>query len=227
MKRKAIVAAALAAAMTATLITGCGKSKEAAFPDPEKTITLIVPQGAGGGTDTQARQLVEAMKEVSGNNNIIVENVTGGSTGTGTNQVIDSEADGYTLLMYGTYVICGTMTGYTDGFKELDFITGLSMEPFVLAVNADSPYQTLDDLIQAAKADSGKVTLGNAGATAIPCWLNFKTFPIWQMRVMETLRCRAAASGASVRRRAHPMRQRHTLRTCLRKHTIPIPSRTG
>ena len=166
MKRKAIVAAALAAAMTATLITGCGKSKEAAFPDPEKTITLIVPQGAGGGTDTQARQLVEAMKEVSGNNNIIVENVTGGSTGTGTNQVIDSEADGYTLLMYGTYVICGTMTGYTDGFKELDFITGLSMEPFVLAVNADSPYQTLDDLIQAAKADSGKVTLGNAGATA-------------------------------------------------------------
>ena len=50
--------------------------------------------------------------------------------------------------MYGTYVICGTMTGYTDGFKELDFITGLSMEPFVLAVNADSPYQTLDDLIQ-------------------------------------------------------------------------------
>ena len=122
MKRKAIVAAALVVAMSATLITGCGKSKEAAFPDPEKTITLIVPQGAGGGTDTQARQLVEAMKEVSGNNNIIVENVTGGSTGTGTNQVIDSEADGYTLLMYGTYVICGTMTGYTDGFKELDIL---------------------------------------------------------------------------------------------------------
>ena len=98
--------------------------------------------------------------------NIIVENVTGGSTGTGTNQVIDSEADGYTLLMYGTYVICGTMTGYTDGFEKLDFITGLSMEPFVLAVQTDSPYETLDDLIQAAKADSGTITLGNAGATA-------------------------------------------------------------
>lgn len=42
-----------------------GTSKDFA-PDPEKTITLIVPQGAGGGTDTQARQLVEAMKEVSG-----------------------------------------------------------------------------------------------------------------------------------------------------------------
>ena len=166
MKLKRIAAAVLAAALSAALITGCQSTGGNQFPDPEKTITLIVPQGAGGGTDTQARQLVEAMKAVSGNNNIIVENVTGGSTGTGTNQVIDSEADGYTLLMYGTYVICGTMTGYTDGFEKLDFITGLSMEPFVLAVQTDSPYETLDDLIQAAKADSGTITLGNAGATA-------------------------------------------------------------
>lgn len=139
----------------------------AAFePDPDKTITLIVPQGAGGGTDTQARQLVEAMKEVSGFQNIVVENVTGGSTGIGTNQVIDAEPDGYTLLMYGTYVICGTMTGYTDGYKGLDLIAGLSLEPFMIAVKEDSDYQTLDDVIQAAKANPGSVTLGNAGATA-------------------------------------------------------------
>lgn len=166
MKKRAMLSLILAAAMSVSLLSGCSNESESAFPDPEKTITLIVPQGAGGGTDTQARQLVEAMKTVSNNNNIIVENVTGGSTGTGTNQVIDSEADGYTLLMYGTYVICGTMTGYTDGFKELDFITGLSMEPFVLAVNADSPYETLSDLIQDAKSKNGQVTLGNAGATA-------------------------------------------------------------
>lgn len=166
MKGKAMVTAVLVAAMAATLISGCSQKKEATFPDPEKTITLIVPQAAGGGTDTQARQLVEAMKEVSGNNNIIVENVTGGSTGTGTNQVIESDPDGYTLLMYGTYVICGTMTGYTDGYKGLDFITGLSMEPFVLAVKADAPYQTFGELIEAAQAKSGELTLGNAGATA-------------------------------------------------------------
>ena len=164
--RKRALAAVMAAALCVTSLVGCSSKKEATFPDPEKTITLIVPQGAGGGTDTQARQLVEAMKTVSKNNNIIVENVTGGSTGTGTNQVIDSEADGYTLLMYGTYVVCGTMTGYTDGFKKLDFISGLTMEPFVLAVNADSPYQTFEDLVDAAKANKGQITLGNAGATA-------------------------------------------------------------
>lgn len=165
MKCKKILAAVLALAMVGSMLVGCSGA-ETSFPDPEKTITLIVPQAAGGSTDTQARQLVEAMKDVSGNNNIIVENVTGGSTGTGTNQVINSEPDGYTLLMNGTYVVCGTMTGYTDGHKALDFLDGLTMEPFVLAVNADSPYQSFADLMDAAKANPGQMTLGNAGATA-------------------------------------------------------------
>jgi len=139
--------------------------EKASFPDPEKTITLIVPQGAGGGTDIQARQLAEAIKATTGEN-IIVENVTGGSTGTGTNQVINAEPDGYTLLMYGTYVICGTMTGYTDGCQGLDFIAGLSLEPFIVAVRTDAKWNTLGDLIKYAEANPGKVTLGNAGATA-------------------------------------------------------------
>ena len=144
-----------------------GLQEEAvSFPDPEKTITIICPQGAGGGTDTQTRQLAEAMKAVSGFDNIIVENITGGSTGTGTNHVIDAEKDGYTLLMYGTYVICGTMTGYTDGFKALDMVAGLDLEPFIIAVNANSDFKSLDDVIKYAKANPGKVTLGNAGATA-------------------------------------------------------------
>ena len=118
----------LAVVLALALVVALGAVSFADFePDYEKTITLIVPQGAGGGTDTQARQLVEAMKQVSGFDNIIVENVTGGSTGIGTNQVIDAEPDGYTLLMYGTYVICGTMTGNTDGYKAgyLAFISHL------------------------------------------------------------------------------------------------------
>ena len=157
----------LAVVLALCMVVALGTAAMADFePDYEKTITLIVPQGAGGGTDTQARQLVEAMKEVSGFDNIIVENVTGGSTGIGTNQVIDADPDGYTLLMYGTYVVCGTMTGNTDGYKGLDFLCGLSLEPFMIAVPTDSPYETLDDLIKAAQADPGKIVLGNAGATA-------------------------------------------------------------
>lgn len=164
---KKILSIALVALLAACTLFAQGlQEDQASFPDPEKTITLIVPQGAGGGTDTQARQLVEAMKEVSGFNNIVVENVTGGSTGIGTNQVIDSEADGYTLLMYGTYVICGTMTGYTEGFEQLDFICGLDLEPFMIAVKKDSKFKSLKEVIEYAQANPGTVTLGNAGATA-------------------------------------------------------------
>ena len=106
------------------------------------------------------------MKDVSGFDNVIVENITGGSTGIGTNAVIDSDPDGYTLLMYGTYVICGTMTGYTDGFEKMDMVAGLDLEPFMIAVRRDSAFKSLKDVIEYAKANPGKVTLGNAGATA-------------------------------------------------------------
>ena len=164
---KKLVACALVALLAFGSLFAQGLQEEQAyFPDPEKTITIVCPQGAGGGTDTQTRQLAEAMKAVSGFDNIIVENITGGSTGIGTNAVIDSEPDGYTLLMYGTYVICGTMTGYTDGFEKMDMVAGLDLEPFLIAVRRDSNFKSLKDVIEYAKANPGKVTLGNAGATA-------------------------------------------------------------
>lgn len=164
---KKVLVLALVALLASSMIFAQGLQEETvSFPDPEKTITIVCPQGAGGGTDTQTRQLAEAMKAVSGFNNIVVENITGGSTGTGTNYVIDSENDGYTLLMYGTYVICGTMTGYTEGFKEMDMVAGLDLEPFMIAVRRDSSFKSLQDVIEYAKANPGKVTLGNAGATA-------------------------------------------------------------
>ncbi|MGN0906506.1 MAG: Bug family tripartite tricarboxylate transporter substrate binding protein [Bullifex sp.] len=164
---KKIVSIALISIIAMVMVFAQGLQEETvSFPDPEKTITIVCPQGAGGGTDTQTRQLAEAMKAVSGFDNIIVENITGGSTGIGTNAVIDSEPDGYTLLMYGTYVICGTMTGYTDGFEKMDMVAGLDLEPFMIAVRRDSRFSTLKDVIEYAKANPGKVTLGNAGATA-------------------------------------------------------------
>lgn len=165
MKRVVFIALTLFLCLGVAFAQGL-QEEEASFPNPEKTITIVCPQGAGGGTDTQTRQLAEAMKAVSGFDNIIVDNITGGSTGIGTNAVIDSDPDGYTLLMYGTYVICGTMTGYTDGFEKMDMIAGLDLEPFMIAVNKKSSFKNLKDVIEYAKANPGKVTLGNAGATA-------------------------------------------------------------
>ena len=111
---------------TTTVFAQGLEETSASFPDPERTITIIVPQGAGGGTDTFARTLAAKMTEISGQN-FIVENITGNSTGTGTNEVIKSEPDGYKMLMYGTYTIVGTSVGATDGASGLDFISGLTL----------------------------------------------------------------------------------------------------
>ena len=106
---KRALAIMLVALIAATTVFAQGLQEgNSSFPDPERTITIIVPQGAGGGTDTFARALAAKMTEVSGQN-FIVENITGNSTGTGTNDVINSEPDGYKMLMYGTYTIVGTI----------------------------------------------------------------------------------------------------------------------
>ncbi len=165
MKRFTVMLFILVLVAGAVFASGAPEAATLDFPDPEKTITIIVPQGAGGGTDQQCRVFAECLKKVTGAN-FIVEDVPGGSTGIGTNQVINSEPDGYTLLMYGTYVVCGTMTGYTEGFKQLDLIAGLSLEPFTVAVHKDSKWQTFEELIEDAKANPGKITLSNAGAVA-------------------------------------------------------------
>lgn len=172
---KRILAIALIALIAMTSVFANGSAEDASFPDPEKTITIIVPQGAGGGTDTFARTLADKMQQISGQN-FIVENITGNSTGTGTNDVINSPADGYKMLMYGTYTIVGTTVGATDGWAGLDFVAGLTLEPFVIGVKADSQFNTFADLINYAKANPGKITIGNAGATGttavVACGLN-------------------------------------------------------
>jgi putative tricarboxylic transport membrane protein len=135
---------------------------EAAWPDPEKTITVVVPYAAGGGTDLIFRQIVEEMKKASGAT-IIVSNIAGAGSGTGTNEVLNLPADGYTILASGTHTVAATLQGLTTGYRELEGIAGLNFDPFIIAVNKDSPWQTLKDLVDDAQKNPGKRSLGNAG----------------------------------------------------------------
>ncbi|MFA6935452.1 MAG: tripartite tricarboxylate transporter substrate binding protein [Sphaerochaetaceae bacterium] len=138
--------------------------QEAQFPDPEKNFTIVVGFSAGGGTDLIFREFAECMKEVSGAN-FIISNIPGGSSAVGTNELLNVEADGYTLLGSGTHTVSATLQGATAGFTQLDYIAALNWDPFVICVKKDSPYNTFADLINAAKANPGKIVLGNAGQT--------------------------------------------------------------
>jgi putative tricarboxylic transport membrane protein len=146
-------------------------ASEKAFPDPEKTITIVVPHAAGGGTDLIFRALAEEMKKVSGQN-FIVTNVTGAGSATGTNEVINGSADGYTMLGAGTHTTAATMQGLTEGYKALDYITALNWDPFIIAVRKDKTWSSLKELETAARANPGKISFGNAGmggATGVAC----------------------------------------------------------
>jgi putative tricarboxylic transport membrane protein len=135
---------------------------EETWPDPEKTITVVVPYSAGGGTDLIFRPVVEEMKKYSPAN-IIVSNIGGAGSATGTNEVLNQPADGYTLLASGTHTVAATLQGLTEGYKELEGIASLNWDPFIIAVLKDRPWNSMNDLIEAARKNPGSISLGNAG----------------------------------------------------------------
>lgn len=139
-----------------------GGTQETMYPDPEKNITVVVPHSPGGSTDTIFRTFAEALKNETGVN-FIVTNITGAGSATGTNEVLNNEANGYMFLAGGTHTTAATMQGLTNGYKELDYIASLNWDPFIVAVRKDKPWTTLSELVEDAKANPGKITLGNAG----------------------------------------------------------------
>ena len=161
MKRSAIFITLLIALIASGTLFAGGVA-EVVYPDPEKNITVVVPHAAGGSTDLIFRTLAEEMKKVSGTN-FLVTNITGAGSATGTNEVINNEADGYMFLGAGTHTTAATMQGLTNGYKELDYIAALNWDPFIVAVRNDKSWKSLQELVADAKANPGKISLGNAG----------------------------------------------------------------
>ncbi len=143
------------------LTFGTGQAAET-WPDFEKTITVVVPYSAGGGTDLVFRPFVEEMKKHT-DANIIVSNISGAGSSKGTNEMLSLPSDGYTLLASGTHTVSATLQGLTDGYKELEGIAGLNWDPFIIAVLKEKPWKTMKDLVDDAQKNPGTISLGNAG----------------------------------------------------------------
>lgn len=142
---------------------------QSAYPEDGRTVTIMVGFGAGGGTDIAGRLLAEALEGKLGGN-FIVENYPGGGGLQALQRVVPAEPDGYTLAFVP---IPATNMLYLDpdrgGTFTLDDLTPIAMHDFgtvAIAVAADSPYQNLTDLIEAARTDSS-ITAASNGALAI------------------------------------------------------------
>jgi len=135
---------------------------------PNKPIKFVVPFAAGGGGDVTARMLAQRLTERIANP-VIVENRTGAGGNIGSDFVLKSPADGYTLLnMSSSYPIQAAVTKLPyDAIGDMQPILMVSRDPVVLLVNQASPLKTTKDLLEAAKKSPDKLTYGSAGVGSI------------------------------------------------------------
>lgn len=132
---------------------------------PSRVIKIIVGFPAGGGVDTSARVVGEALSRGLGQP-VVIENKPGAAGTIGAGEVARSAPDGYTL-----YVAPGGHPVYGAVFKSLpfdtlqsfDWVSGIVSTPFLALVPADSEFKTLSDLIAKAKSAPGTITYGSAG----------------------------------------------------------------
>ena len=176
-KMKRIFSLVLALAMALTLVA-CGS--QPANPDtkkdgdtqqetkldwPKKTITVICPYSAGGGSDLMSRAVADELAKRLGVS-VVVDDKPGGSGSIGMQLLAASKNDGYTLIL----TACGACTlspwlndvTYTD--ESFAPICQVSASPSFICVRKDSGITTFDELVEKAKANPGTITVGTSGA---------------------------------------------------------------
>lgn len=139
-----------------------------AAEEPPSTIRIVVPNPPGGAMDTLIRVLGERISARHGAT-LVIDNRPGASTIIGTEIVARAPGDGGTLLMAAnSFLINPHIRPLSyDPLKSFVGVCELVQIPQVVAVNARSPYRTLAELVDAAKARPGKLTIGSNGpATA-------------------------------------------------------------
>lgn len=130
---------------------------------PEKAITLIVPYAAGGGTDATARALAKAAEKKLGKS-IGVVNKTGGNATVGMGEVANAKADGYTLLMNTNEIALLPHMGLTPlNYKNFSQVAQINFDPSALTVPADAPYDSIEEFVEYAKKNPGKIRVGGTG----------------------------------------------------------------
>ncbi|MFZ4289431.1 tripartite tricarboxylate transporter substrate binding protein [Variovorax sp. HJSM1_2] len=156
-----LLALAAGTALLSSLPLGVAAQGAADFPN--KPIELVVPFGAGGGTDVLARVIAEAAKKHT-SQAITVLNKPGASGGIGLTEVALAKPDGYKIAMVTAEMAIiphlGIMKPMPDDFTP---IVRLNADPIVLTVRAEAPWNTIEEFVEAAKKSKDPMKFGNAG----------------------------------------------------------------
>lgn len=183
--RKHTLKVALAAASALALVA-CGSDSgdsgddtaapgetggETAAWEPDRAITYIVPYGTGGSTDPIGRQFAKQLSEILGVD-VNVENREGAAATIGTTGIVTAQPDCYTLGLSNHTALANQPALNPDlPFQTTDDYTPLvklADIPVVLAVNSETPWQTLDEFLAAAEADPNGIGYATSGAGGTP-----------------------------------------------------------
>tara|TARA_R110000850_G_scaffold142221_4_gene264283 strand:+ start:649 stop:1590 length:942 start_codon:yes stop_codon:yes gene_type:complete len=130
---------------------------------PEKPIEVIVGYSAGGGTDVMARTVAQFLEQELGDGaSVVVKNMPGAGGQIGFTEVAKAAPDGYTL---GTFNLPAALALTKDRPADYDvnsftYLANFVEDPNTITVAASSQFETLGELLDAAKADPGAITLG-------------------------------------------------------------------
>ncbi|GLR87362.1 Bug family tripartite tricarboxylate transporter substrate binding protein [Bradyrhizobium iriomotense] len=132
---------------------------------PSRSVKWVVPYAPGGATDVLSRLLCQRLSDRLGQT-FVVENKPGAGSNIGTQAVIASAPDGYTLLLTST---ANAINASFDPALPYDFaktiapVAGVARIPLVLLVNNDLPVQTVSDFILYARANPGMLSIASSG----------------------------------------------------------------
>ena len=133
---------------------------------PAKPLRLVVGFAAGGPTDVIARVIAQDMAMSLGQG-VVVENKTGANALIATQEVKRAAPDGYTILMttlsHNVNAILLADKKPYDPIKDFSPISLVSLLPLVMVTRADSPFNSVQDVVHAAKAKPGEVSYASAG----------------------------------------------------------------
>lgn len=133
---------------------------------PDKPITIIVPWAAGGSTD-QVTRVTAAEVEKALNQKVIILNQPGASGSVGTKNALEAPKDGYTWTAgaakdLGTYKVLGMLDTSASDWNMYLNVAHIA----VVGVNADTPYKTMQELLDAMKARPGAIAVATAGVNS-------------------------------------------------------------
>jgi len=146
-----------------SIISFASSSNQGSYPDPNKTIEMIIPYSAGGGTDIITRAI---LKYFDIGAPVVIVDIPGGNSVIGTMEAYHSKPDGYNLFCMGphsmlAFNISGSLP--VPAWKDMESIAIVVKDADIVVVPKNSPFNSMEELITYAKENPGVLSWGTTG----------------------------------------------------------------